>query len=175
MSTGRIGLVALLAVGLTLLIAAQEPVKPPLSPRIITATRQVSIFTDLERQMLRAIQTKDKAALSNLVEDDCLIEMPDSDPLTADDWMDSVFSKEYSLRSFQLRQVSAEEHGDFVIVKFDRVQQASYKGAQDNGEFFVVDLWSKNGDSWKLANRYVSKVSTIPWMPKGDVKPTGKQ
>ena len=29
-----------------------------------------------------------------------------------------------------------------------------------SGEFFVVDLWKKDGDAWKLANRYVSKVSS---------------
>jgi hypothetical protein len=38
----------------------------------------------------------------------------------------------------------------------------------------VVDLWKKDGDTWKLANRYVSKVSSI--VPaEQTVKPTGKQ
>lgn len=172
----RVSLFAdLILLALPLMAAAQEPVKPSLSPRIITATRQVSIFTDLEKQMLKAIQTKDKAGLSNLVADDCVIEMPDSDPLAADDWMASVLSKDYALKSFQVRQVSALDQGDFVIVKYDRVQKAAYKGAPDDGEFFVVDLWKKNGDAWKLANRYVSKVSSVPWMPKGDARPTGKQ
>jgi len=154
--------------------AAQEPVKPPLSPRIITATRQVSIFTDLEKQLLKAVQAKDEAALKNLVGDDCMIEMPDADPMSGDDWIASVLGKDYVLKSFSVRQVSALDQGDFVVIKFDRVQQATYKGAPEGGEFFVVDVWKKNGESWKLANRYVSKVSSVPWMPKGDVKPTGK-
>jgi ketosteroid isomerase-like protein len=175
MSKCRIAVLFLIVLGLTLATAAQEPVKPSLSPRIITATRQVSIFTGIEKQMLNAIQAKDKAALSNLVADDCMIEMPDSDPLPAEDWMSSVLSKDFVLKSFQVRQVSAVDQGDSVVVKYDRVQQATYKGAAQDGEFFVVDLWKKNGDSWKLANRYVSKVSAVPWMPKGDVKPTGKQ
>jgi len=175
MFKARVGLLAVIAVGLTLIIAAQEPVKPPLNPRIVTATRQASIFIGLETQLLKAVQAKDKAAVGNLVADDCLIEMPDSDPLPGDDWMAAVLSKDYTLKSFMLRQLSAQEEGGFVIVKFDRVQEASYKGAADSGEFFVVDLWKKSGDSWKLANRYVSKVSSVPWMPKGDVKPTGKQ
>jgi ketosteroid isomerase-like protein len=174
MSQGRIGLLALITVGLTLMLAAQEPVKPSLSPRIITATRQVAIFSDLEKQLLNAIQNKDKAALSNLVAEDFLIEMPDSDPLSVEDWTATILSKDYSIKSFQVRQLSAQSQGDFAIVKFDRVQNATYKGAADDGEFFVVDLWKKNGDAWKLANRYVSKVSSVPWMPQGDVKPTGK-
>ncbi len=175
MSQGRIVFAALIALIFTLATPAQEPVKPPLSPRIITATRQVSIFTNLETEMLKAIQARDQAGLGNLVGDDCMIEMPDSDPLPAADWISSVVSKDFTLKSFQVRQVSALDQGDFVLVKYDRVQQATYKGAPENGEFFVIDLWKKSGDSWKLANRYVAKVNTVPWMPKGDVKPTGKR
>jgi hypothetical protein len=100
MSQGRIVFAALIAVTLTLAASAQEPVKPSLSPRIITATRQVSIFTNLEAQMLKAIQARDQAALGNLVADDCMIEMPDSDPLPAEDWISSVLSKDFTLKSF---------------------------------------------------------------------------
>jgi ketosteroid isomerase-like protein len=163
-----------IVVGLPLEMAAQEPVKPPLNPRIITATRQTKIFTDLETQLLNAIQSKDQTALKNMIADDCLIEMPDADPLPADDWVSSILGKDYALKAFTIRQVSVLDQGDSAVVKFDRVQQAAYKGAPENGEFFVVDVWKKSGESWKLANRYVSKVSSVPWMPKGDVKPTGK-
>jgi ketosteroid isomerase-like protein len=154
---------------------AQEPVKPSLNPRIITATRQVVIFTDLETQLLRAVQGKDQAGLSKLVSEDCIIEMPDADPLPCDDWMKTVMAKDYALKSFVLRQFSVADEGDVAVVKFDRVQQSSFKGKPDGGEFFVVDVWKKNGDTWKLTNRYVVKVSSVPFMPKTDVKPTGKQ
>jgi ketosteroid isomerase-like protein len=169
------GLACLIILAVTISVAAQEPVKPPLSPRIITATRQVSIFSRLEIQLLKAVQAKDQAALKNLVGDDCMIEMPDADPLSSDDWISSVLAKDFQLKSFQVRQVSALDQGDTVIVKFDRVQESTYKGTADGGEFFVVDVWKKSGDNWKLANRYVAKISSAPWMPKTDVKPTGKQ
>jgi ketosteroid isomerase-like protein len=174
MSHGRLG-VLVISLAISLAVSAQEPVKPPLSARIITATRQVSIFTDMERQLLKAIQGKDQAALNTLVAEDCIIEMPDSDPLPAEDWMAAVLSKDYVVKSSTVRQVSAVEQGDAVVVKFDRVQEATWKGAPDSGEFFVVDLWKKSGDSWKLATRYVSKVSSTPWMPKTAPHPTGKQ
>jgi hypothetical protein len=155
--------------------SAQEPVKPPLNPRIITATRQVVIFTDLENQVLRAIQSKDQAGLSKLVSDDCIIEMPDADPLPCDDWMKTILSKDYALKTFVLRQLSVVDGPDSAVVKFDRIQQSIYKGKPDGGEFFVIDVWKKDGEAWKLANRFVSKVSSVPYMPKADVKPTGKQ
>lgn len=154
---------------------AQEPVKPALTPRIITATKQVSIFTGLENQLLQAVQKKDKAAAQAMLSDELNIEMPDADPLPGDDWLDSVTAKDYTLKSFVVRQMSAIDLGNAVVVKFDRLQEAMSKSQADNGEFFVVDVWKKTGDSWKLANRYVSKVSSQPSIPKAPTKPTGKQ
>jgi hypothetical protein len=155
--------------------AAQEPVKPALTPRIITATKQVSIFTGMENQLLKAVQKKDKAAAQAMLSDDLMIEMPDADPLPGDDWLDSVMAKDYTLKSFVVRQMSAIDLGDAVVVKFDRLQEATSAGHADSGEFFVVDVWKKSGDTWKLASRYVSKVSSQPSIPKGPAKPTGKQ
>ena len=155
--------------------AAQEPVKPALTPRIVTATKQVSIFTGLENQLLQAVQKKDKAAAQAMLSDDLNIEMPDADPLPGEDWLDSVMAKDYTLKSFVVRQMSAIDLGTAVVVKFDRLQEASSKGQADSGEFFVVDVWKKSGDTWKLASRYVSKVSSDASALKKPVKPTGKQ
>jgi hypothetical protein len=155
--------------------AAQEPVKPTLTPRIITATKQVSMFTGMENQLLQAVQKKDKAAAQAMLSDDLMIEMPDADPLPGGDWLGSVMAKDYTLKSFVVRQMSAIDLGNAVVVKFDRIQEAVSKGHADSGEFFVVDLWKKDGDTWKLASRYVSKVSSQPSIPKAPVKPTGKQ
>ena len=165
--------------GLVLLVSfacpAQEPVKPELHQRIITATRQVTVFTGLEKQLFAAIQKNDKAALTAMLTDDFQIEMPDADPLPGDDWINSVATKEFSLKSFVIRQVSVLDLGDAAVVKFDRIQEATFKGKSDSGEFFVIDVWKKSGDSWKLANRYVARVGAVPLIPKPPVRPTGKQ
>jgi len=153
---------------------AQEPIQPKLTPRVITATRQVTIFMGLERQILQAVQKKDQASLKAMLDEDLAIEIPNADPLAGEDWIASVMAKDYSLKSFTVRQMSTVDEGNFVLVKFDRVQESTLNGKSDGGEFFVVDLWKKSGDSWKLANRFVSKLSSVPSVPK-DVKPTGKQ
>jgi len=156
-------------------LAAQEPVKPVLTPRIITATKQVTMFNGLENQLLQAVQKKDKAALQGMLSDDLNIEMPDADPLPGDEWLDSVMAKDYTVKSFVVRQMSVIDLGTAAVVKFDRLQEASSKGQADSGEFFVVDLWKKDGNNWKLANRYVAKVSSDASILKKPVKPTGKQ
>ena len=158
----------------TFFAAAQEPVKPKLNPRIITATKQVVMFTDLEKQMLTAVQKKDKSALEAMLTEEFVVEMPDADTLPGEDWVDSVMGKDFNLKSFVVRQMSVAQLGDAAVVKYDRIPEATYQGKPDGGEFFVVDVWTKSGDSWKLANRYVSKVSSVPYVPR-PVKPTGKQ
>src|SRR5690348_6018818 len=90
---------------------AQEPVKPQLTPRIITATKQVTMFSGLENQMLHAVQKKDKAALSSMLTEECSIHLPDADPMSGDDWVNSVMNKDFVLRKFIIRQMSAEDLG----------------------------------------------------------------
>lgn len=155
--------------------AAQEPLKPALTPRIITATRQVSLFSGLEKDMLQNVQSKNRSAIESMLTDDCQIYQPNSDPLGGEDWIDSVMAKDFSLRSFMVRQVSVVDLGESAVVNYTRVQEATNRSKPANGEFFVVDLWKKTGGSWKLASRYVSQVSATATMPKGPIRPTGKQ
>lgn len=159
------------ALALALTAPGQEPVKPKLTPKIITATRQVALFTGLEKSLLEAVQKKDRSAIEGMLADDFEIGMPDADLLAGEDWLDSVISGNFSLKTFGIRQMTVADLGDTAVVKFDRLQQATYKGKDETGEFFVVDLWKKSGDSWKLANRYVAKVSSVVPPPP---KPTGK-
>ena len=157
------------------LAGAQEPVKPKLTPTIITATRQVTLFTGLEKQLLQAVQKKDKPALQAMTTDEFQIEMPDADPLPGEDWLDSIAAKDFTLKSFIIRQMSVADLGDSAVVKYDRIQRATYQEKDESGEFFVIDVWKKSGGDWKLANRYVSKAGPAPASPKIQPKPTGKQ
>jgi hypothetical protein len=159
------------ASALALTAPGQEPVKPKLTPKIITATRQVALFTGLEKILLEAVQKKDRSAIEGMLADDFEIGMPDADPLAGEDWLDSVISGDFRLKTFGIRQMTVADLGDTAVVKFDRLQQASYKGKDETGEFFVVDVWKKSAGSWKLANRYVAKVSSVVPPPP---KPTGK-
>jgi ketosteroid isomerase-like protein len=138
---------------------SQEPVKPKLTPRIITGTRQVTLFSGLEKQLLQAVQKKDKSGLEKIVSDECQVAFPKADPLDCGDWIDTVMAKDFELKSFSVRNMSVTDLGDFALVNYDRVQQATHGGKDLSGEFFVLDVWRKNGDNWKLTNRYVSRES----------------
>ena len=157
------------------LAAGQEPIKPPLNPRIVTATKQVTMFSALEKKMMEDVQKKDQAALKAMLTDEASIHLPDTDPLAGDDWVDSVMSRDFNLKSFMIRQMDVVDLGTAAVVSYGRIQDSTFKDQKDGGEFYVVDQWQKNGDSWKLANRYVCKVGSVPVLPRGPVRPTGKQ
>ncbi len=162
----------------TLLVSlsgAQEPVKPPLNPRIVTATKQVVMFSSLEKQMMEALQKKDKSALKAMLTDEAAIHLPDADPLPGDDWVESVMNKDFTLKSFVIRQMDVADLGTAALVSYDRIQDSMLKRKQIGGEFYVVDLWKKDGNTWKLADRYVAKVGSTPVLPTAPVRPTGKQ
>ena len=150
----------------------QEPLKPPIAPKIkiATATRQVTLFTGLEKQMLTGIQKKDGPALKALLADDFEIWMPNGDPIAGEDWLPAILGK-YSLKSFRISEMSVRDFGDTAVVKFMRGQKAEVQGKDGSGEYFVVDVWRKAGDSWKLSDRYVSKTRTVTSTPR----PTGKK
>ena len=147
----------------------QEPVKPSLAPKIVTATRQVTLFTGLEKQVLEGIQKKDESSLKQLLADDFEIWTPNGDPIALEDWLPVVLGKKYSLKSFRINQMSVRDFEDTVVVKFMRSQKAAFQGKDDSGEYFVVDVWRKAGDSWKLSDRYVSKIraAALPSKPAG--------
>lgn len=159
---------------LAVIALAQEPVKPPLTPRVITATRQVTLFSGIEKQMLQAVQRKDRPALEGMLAEECSIAVPKADSLDCRDWLDSVTGKDFNLRSFAIRSMSVTDLGNSVLVNFERSQQATYQGKDHSGEFFVLDLWKKIGGSWKLVNRYVSRIESAP-SPAASPTPSGKE
>ena len=148
---------------------AQEPIRPQSTPRIVTATRLVTIFSGLETELLTNIQKKNEAGFKPLLSDDFQIWMAHGDPIPVEDWIEAV-SANYALKKFKISQMSVRDFGNMAVVKFVRSQQAEFQGHDDSGEFLVVDVWIKDGDSWKLSDRYVSKLSSVP----SAAKPTGK-
>lgn len=153
---------------------AQSQQSAPTPGRIQTRTRLVAIFSGLENRLFQAVQKKDQAALTPLLDDEFEIWIPNDtgDPVPMDDWLAQVTGA-YTLKSFHIRQMSARDFGSVVVVKFVYGQQAESKGKDDSGEFFVVDAWEKQGDSWKLSDRYISRFSAL--QPVHPMRPTGRQ
>jgi ketosteroid isomerase-like protein len=158
----------LLALGLacSFCMSAQQ------SGRIETRTRLVSQFSELQNQWLHAVQTKDAAALERLLSEDFEVWTPaHTGPIPLEDWQAQAFSE--NLKSFRFADLAVKSPRDGIAIESFRLETTtSRKGSDVTENFFVVNLWVSDKDSWRCTDSYVSPVtasaSTAP------TKPTGK-
>lgn len=145
------------------------------STRILTRTRTVGIFEALERQLLEAVQKKDKAALTNLTAEDFELRRAatPNTPVARDEFLANELP-EYNLRNFRLSDMAVHMYGDTAVVSFHCWQDATVRGQAATGTWFLVDVWTKHGNDWKLGVRYSSPVAGQKSATE-DRAPTGKE
>lgn len=137
-------------------------------------TRLVSILAGMEKQLNAGIQKKSKESITSLLTDDFEVWTPNQTgaPIPVEDWLADM-TGDYNLKSSRLSEMSAKDFGDVVMFKFVANVQADTKGKDESGEYFVVDVWKKDGDSWKLSDRYISKAGAFK--APAAARPTGKE
>jgi ketosteroid isomerase-like protein len=137
--------------------------------RVPTMTRNVMIFTELEKQWLDAVQKHDTATLDKLVADG-YEERTSAAPGVPTPRTESL-QQAQSLPAFSstIGQMAVHDYGDLMVVSFlwkiDAPQKA---GVAQN--VFVVDTWKRNGDNWQVQVRYASPVAAAAGVP-GAVAP----
>ena len=163
-----------LCLGPILAFAALLPAQqaPGARARIVTMTRPMAIFSELENRLVEAAQKKDAAALQALISEDCNLwtPAPPGDPMPSEDWIPTL--QQDPPRSFRMRQLAVQDFGDTNVVSFVASEGRLVKGKERIGDHFVVDVWRKKGDAWQLAARY---LSAAPSAPRAPVKPAGKR
>ncbi|HVP42117.1 MAG TPA: nuclear transport factor 2 family protein [Terriglobales bacterium] len=138
-------------------------------PRVVTRTRLVALYSDLESQLAAAAQKGDKARLEQLLSDDFEQWSPEppGDPIPREDWMAA-----YHPTSFTTSQMAVRAFGDTDVASFVLHQKGAFGDKDLSGDFFVVDVWRREGNAPRLASRYISKSSK--WSAPS-ASPTGKR
>jgi hypothetical protein len=143
-----------------------SPQKPA---RIVTTTRLVAIFSELENQLINAIQKKDQTTLDRLLTEDFQVWKPMSDPVPKDDWIKEAELQK--LASFRIAHMAVRALNEQTsIASFVLIPTAG----QSREQYFVVDVWQKTADTWQLTDRYVSGTKVVATQPPADRKPTGR-
>jgi len=140
------------------------------SPKIMTATRQVVQFWQIENDLARALEKKDQAALDKMLSEDFKVWMPNQtgNAIAGEDWMKSGMENPVPAL---LRNMSAQEYPEIMLVKFLGLGKSPVPGKGAASQYFVIDVWSRDGDAWKLTDRFMSRIIPIP-LPK---RPSGKE
>src|SRR5207248_3590239 len=102
-----------------ILTAALRPAldaQAPAKQRIVTTTRLVTLFSDLERQLMSAVQQNDDVKTQQFLSDDFAVwtPQPPGDPIPAEDWMAS--EKRKQLSSFRICQLSVQPLGEHAAL-----------------------------------------------------------
>src|SRR5579883_370462 len=137
--------------------------------RIVTQTRLVSLYSNLETQLANAAEKNDQIKMIELLTADFTqwTPAPSGDPVPVDDWI-----TKYRPSSFRIRQMAVQNFGKINVASFILTQRGSFGESPTNGSYFVVDLWTEEGGQPKLAVRYISPLQ----QPSVKVStPTGKQ
>jgi ketosteroid isomerase-like protein len=141
--------------------------------RIVTVTRLVAMFSDLESQWLKAVQQKDEGTLNRLLAQDLRVWMPTppGDPIPREDLLKQALSQR--LESFAIRQMAVRSlHDDTALVSFVLHETVEQAGKPVTSDYFVIDVWQKVDSNWQVADRYFSEVASSP--AQTSVKPSGK-
>ena len=108
----------------------------------MTVTRSVKVFSELENQLDDARRGHDAAALSKLLAanfEQRSAHAP-SAPTPRAEWLAPAPAPA------QISQMAVHEYGDVAVVSFAEATQRA----------FIVDVWTKTGDSYALSVRYTS-------------------
>jgi len=134
------------------------------APSSAAVDAQQEQFQALETRVSGAIQIKNIAALEQLLAKDfafsLFLEGRAPEVLSRDEWLKTA--DHYTLTGFELRHLSVRVFGDVAAVRVQPSRKAAAGATIDrSGEFAVVDIWTRDGDAWKLSSRYLSRPDTI--------------
>lgn len=161
MRVQTVGTLAVLFCTLNLLASPQDQEKGP-----AVANKHLQVFfSELETQLLKAVQDKSPAALNGIVSDDFQVwtASPPGNPISRSEWLLGIFGRR--LLSFNVRQLSVHQlTPEIAVVSFVQTETYKQSATPQTEDHFVIDVWitKGTGDNWRCTDRYVSVVAEIP-------------
>lgn len=117
----------------------------------------MELFTKLERDWTNAVQKKDREALDAILAPEFMVRtsLDPEHPVSRADWMQDALTN-YEVRSYSFRDVTIRAFLGVAVVSFVESQQATIKGKESSGDWFIVDIWETNHGKWQPASRFVA-------------------
>ena len=135
--------------------ATQPPADMP--QRIPTITRLVQLFSTLENELMTAVEKGDPTTIDKMLAGNFELRSGDMPgiPTPRAEWL--RYSRGQLVGSIE--QMAVHDYGTVEVVSYLWKREAGH-------DIFIVDVWVKSGDAWKLSVRYASPAGdyrfTIP-------------
>jgi hypothetical protein len=124
----------------------------------VTLTRAGALFTDLENQLLGAMQDRDRSPVEALFDEGFAALDPAGPSLRRSNLVAAALSMD--IQEFRDRELTVREFPNTSVVSFSLSLVAS--PSRSGGAFFVVDVWTKSAEGWLFSQRYVARTSLEP-------------
>jgi hypothetical protein len=170
MVSGRAATLALIvALGASVAQAA-APAERVQRTRVVTTTRFVTLFQQLEYDLVDGLRASDKGVMDKLLAADFeeRSALAPATPTPREDWL-----KGTALRTpggVDITQMAVHDHGDLAVVSFRMALDGPHQS------LFAVDVWRRKGgpSDYELLTRYLSALpAQAP--PAGVKPPDGKK
>jgi ketosteroid isomerase-like protein len=134
-------------------LPAQQPVK-------LDSDLQAE-FRGLEAQWMDAAKAQDRARLEEFLAPEYVLTIAVlGRPLihmSRADWLDAA----YKIEAYEFKELVAKRFGtDVVVVTSYYTQKAIVNGRDRSGDFFLTDVWVRDGKRWRVAWRHSSEPET---------------
>jgi ketosteroid isomerase-like protein len=124
--------------------------------RVPTVTRMVQVFSQLEGDLLTSVEKRDPQVVAKLLSDDFEMRigaMP-GNPVPRAAWVQQSFAEPKS--SSAMEQVAVHDLGKIALVSY--LWKVRVSKAAPAHDIFVVDVWRREANDWRLAIRYADPV-----------------
>ena len=134
--------------------APPEPASPEsaaTAPRVAPAAAEdvEAAITQLERDWVQAILTKDPAALDRLLAEEFNGTSPTGDTYRKSYAVEDLKSGKYVVESMDLDEISVNSYGDVAVAFTSQVEKSRYAGRDTGGRYRVTDVWAKKDGRWQ--------------------------
>jgi ketosteroid isomerase-like protein len=136
-------------------------------------TRNVTVFSGLEKEWLDAVQRRDNEALNKIVADN--FELRSSAAPGVPTARDEALKQWLQLPPFEssIGQMAVHEYGDLMLVSF-LWKIAAGKDSALPQAVFVVDTWKRVNGNWQVLVRYAAPVGSAAENVPGAVAPSAQ-
>jgi hypothetical protein len=133
------------------------------------ATRSVSTYLALERDLLDSLKDGNRGAVLRMLSDDFGVRSAaEIDETSAADWLQEELGS--PIMTASVHNLIVREFDDIAVVSFLLDSRRIVKSKTAASTLYVVDIWRQG--SHQLVARYVSKPSRTPSIP---TRPTGRE
>jgi ketosteroid isomerase-like protein len=152
----------LLVIALTSLSACTQPAQtgtetPGLSAAAPSPEAVEAEITQLERNWVAAILSKDAATLDSLLAEEFNGTSPTGSTFPRTDAIDELKSGRYTVEAMTLDEISVNVYGDTAVVFTSQEEKSKYDGKDNSGHYHFTNVWVKRGGKWQVVASHGSR------------------